>query len=154
MREHGKRAAAWFLTVVMVITMIVPYGGAGIPFAGWVKAADLIDLSGKDGAHKVTVVATTETGLGNYYTGEAIEAPVTVKVDGEEVPSDCYDVVYTNNVNVSTATELAVATITGKPEKGYTGSNTAKSVSHRSIKQRSNLHPIRQLYPASIMFHM
>lgn len=61
MREHGKRAAAWFLTVVMVITMIVPYGGAGIPFAGWVKAADLIDLSGKDGAHKVTVVATTET---------------------------------------------------------------------------------------------
>ena len=126
MREHGKRAAAWFLTVVMVITMIVPYGGAGIPFAGWVKAADLIDLSGKDGAHKVTVVATTETGLGNYYTGEAIEAPVTVKVDGEEVPSDCYDVVYTNNVNVSTATELAVATITGKPEKGYTGSNTAK----------------------------
>ena len=126
MREHGKRAAAWFLTVVMVITMIVPYGGAGIPFAGRVKAADLIDLSGKDGAHKVTVVATTETGLGNYYTGEAIEAPVTVKVDGEEVPSDCYDVVYTNNVNVSTATELAVATITGKPEKGYTGSNTAK----------------------------
>ena len=126
MREHGKRAAAWFLTVVMVITMIVPYGGAGIPFAGWVKAADLIDLSGKDGAHKVTVVATTETGLGNYYTGEAIEAPVTVKVDGEEVPSDCYDVVYTNNVNVSTATKLAVATITGKPEKGYTGSNTAK----------------------------
>ena len=98
----------------------------GIPFADWVKAADLIDLSGKDGAHKVTVVATTETGLGNYYTGEAIEAPVTVKVDGEEVPSDCYDVVYTNNVNVSTATELAVATITGKPEKGYTGSNTAK----------------------------
>ena len=69
MREHGKRAAAWFLTVVMVITMIVPYGGAGIPFAGRVKAADLIDLSGKDGAHKVTVVATTETGLGNYYTG-------------------------------------------------------------------------------------
>ena len=126
MREHGKRVAAWFLTVVMVITMIMPYGGAGIPFAGWVKAADLIDLSGKDGAHKVTVVATTETGLGNYYTGEAIEAPVTVKVDGEEVPSDCYDVVYTNNVNVSTATELAVATITGKPEKGYTGSNTAK----------------------------
>ena len=110
MREHGKRAAAWFLTVVMVITMIVPYGGAGIPFAGRVKAADLIDLSGKDGAHKVTVVATTETGLGNYYTGEAIEAPVTVKVDGEEVPSDCYDVVYTNNVNVSTATKLAVAT--------------------------------------------
>lgn len=126
MREHGKRVAAWFLTVVMVITMIMPYGGAGIPFAGWVKAADLIDLSGKDGAHKVTVVATTETGLGNYYTGEAIEAPVTVKVDGEEVPSDCYDVVYTNNVNVSTATKLAVATITGKPEKGYTGSNTAK----------------------------
>ena len=126
MREHGKRVAAWFLTVVMVITMIMPYGGAGIPFADWVKAADLIDLSGKDGAHKVTVVATTETGLGNYYTGEAIEAPVTVKVDGEEVPSDCYDVVYTNNVNVSTATELAVATITGKPEKGYTGSNTAK----------------------------
>ena len=126
MREHGKRAAAWFLTVVMVITMIMPYGGAGIPFVGWVKAADLIDLSGKDGAHKVTVVATTETGLGNYYTGEAIEAPVTVKVDGEEVPSDCYDVVYTNNVNVSTATKLAVATITGKPEKGYTGSNTAK----------------------------
>ena len=126
MREHGKRVAAWFLTVVMVITMIMPYGGAGIPFVGWVKAADLIDLSGKDGAHKVTVVATTETGLGNYYTGEAIEAPVTVKVDGEEVPSDCYDVVYTNNVNVSTATKLAVATITGKPEKGYTGSNTAK----------------------------
>ena len=27
---------------------------------------------------------------------------------------------------MSTATELAVATITGKPEKGYTGSNTAK----------------------------
>ena len=54
MREHGKRVAAWFLTVVMVITMIMPYGGAGIPFADWVKAADLIDLSGKDGAHKVT----------------------------------------------------------------------------------------------------
>ena len=88
MREHGKRVAAWFLTVVMVITMIMPYGGAGIPFAGWVKAADLIDLSGKDGAHKVTVVATTETGLGNYYTGEAIEAPVTVKVNKEKIPTN------------------------------------------------------------------
>ena len=80
MREHGKRAAAWFLTVVMVITMIVPYGGAGIPFAGRVKAADLIDLSGKDGAHTIVVGAADST-----YNGQAIETEVEVKVDGDDM---------------------------------------------------------------------
>ena len=120
MREHGRKVAAWILSLVMIITMIVPYGGAGISSVGKVKAADLIDLSGKDGTHTIVVEAANST-----YNGQAIETEVVVKVDGDEVPSDCYDVVYTNNTNATTSTKPAVATITGKTEKGYTGTNKA-----------------------------
>ena len=110
--KEGTDYTVTYNNNVLVGTATVTITGTG-DYAGTITAAfDIVGISINDAT---VTVANQQT-----YTGSALTPVVTVKVDGKELTTADYDVAYSNNTNVGTAT----VTITGKGN--YAGTATAK----------------------------
>ena len=110
--KEGTDYTVTYNNNVLVGTATVTITGTG-DYAGTITAAfDIVGISINDAT---VTVANQQT-----YTGSALTPAVTVKVDGKELTTADYDVAYSNNTNVGTAT----VTITGKGN--YAGTATAK----------------------------
>lgn len=110
--KEGTDYTVTYNNNVLVGTATVTITGIG-DYAGTITAAfDIVGISINDAT---VTVANQQT-----YTGSALTPAVTVKVDGKELTTADYDVVYSSNTNVGTAT----VTITGKGN--YAGTATAK----------------------------
>ena len=110
--KEGTDYTVTYNNNVLVGTATVTITGTG-DYAGTITAAfDIVGISINDAT---VTVASQQT-----YTGRALTPAVTVKVDGKELTTADYDVAYSNNTNVGTAT----VTITGKGN--YAGTATAK----------------------------
>ena len=110
--KEGTDYTVTYNNNVLVGTATVTLTGIG-DYAGTITAAfDIVGISINDAT---VTVANQQT-----YTGSALTPAVTVKVDGKELTTADYDVVYSSNTNVGTAT----VTITGKGN--YAGTATAK----------------------------
>lgn len=110
--KEGTDYTVTYNNNVLVGTATVTITGTG-DYAGTITTAfDIVGISINDAT---VTVANQQT-----YTGSALTPAVTVKVDGKELTTADYDVAYSNNTNVGTAT----VTITGKGN--YAGTATAK----------------------------
>ncbi len=109
--RSGKKLVAMLMAVIMFLEMIWG-GGFGSAGLGNVKAEALINIA--DAAF--SALQTKKT-----YTGKEITIAFGTEMNiiylNKVIPSNCYDVSYSNNINAGKAT----VTLTGKKEKGYFG---------------------------------
>lgn len=92
----------------------------------------------------IDISNATVTPSSSYtYDGTAKTPSVTVTLLGETVPSECYDITYSNNVNAGTAT----VTVTGKD--GYEGTATGTfTISKKSLSVTASDQTVT--YPSTI----
>lgn len=123
--KEGTDYTVTYNNNVLVGTATVTITGIG-DYAGTITTAfDIVGISINDAT---VTVASQQT-----YTGSALTPAVTVKVDGKELTTADYDVAYSNNTNVGTAT----VTITGKGN--YAGTATAKFEIVKANIQNANV---------------
>ncbi|MCR5503337.1 MAG: InlB B-repeat-containing protein [Lachnospiraceae bacterium] len=90
-------------------------------FSGSIKEAKITRLTDKEMKAKTIRVSLAPKNLSFVYDGKEKKldaAHLDVKANGTELTADDYEVIYLNNVNAGTAKVI----VSGKLEKGYTGS--------------------------------